>query len=100
MVPGGAEAVDREAAQDGHVLRAMLGVDLGGVLAEGAVPREVEPVFDKPLRTNDLREPLRGGFLAGQIGDDANRPAAAPAGLQTVRWRMTRATCAAYGKSK
>ncbi|MGW5635770.1 hypothetical protein [Streptomyces sp. NPDC003832] len=56
--------------------------NLGGVLAEGGVSHEVEPVFDDPLRTNDLREPLRGGFPAGQIGDHVNGLPAAPAGLQ------------------
>lgn len=33
-VSGGAELVDREAAEGGHVLRAVAGVDLGGVLAK------------------------------------------------------------------
>jgi hypothetical protein len=49
VVAGGMEAVDREAAQRGHVLRAVLGVDLGGVFVEGGVADEVEPVFDDPL---------------------------------------------------
>lgn len=33
-VPGGAQGADREAVQGGHVLRAMAGADLRGVLAE------------------------------------------------------------------
>ncbi|WP_328784349.1 hypothetical protein OHT68_40910 [Streptomyces canus] len=43
-VAGGAELVDREAAESGHVLRSVSGADLGGVLAKGGVPQEVEPV--------------------------------------------------------
>src|SRR5262249_4399544 len=75
-VAGGAELVDGEAAQGGHVLRAVSGADLGGVLTEGGVPDEVEPVFDDPVRPQDLRDAFRGCLAAGQVGDDVDGLAA------------------------
>lgn len=48
-VAGGAELVDGEAAEGGHVFRPVSGADLGGILAEGGVPHKVEPVFNHPL---------------------------------------------------
>jgi hypothetical protein len=59
-VSGGAELVDREAAEGGHVFGAVSGVGLGGVLEEGGVADEVEPFLGGPLRSDDLRESLRG----------------------------------------
>lgn len=38
------------------------------------------PVFDGPLRANDLRQSLREGFLTGQVRDGTDRLAAASAG--------------------
>src|SRR5919197_1183380 len=81
-VSGGAELVDREAAEGGHVFGAVPGVDLGGVLGEGGVADEVEPVLDGPLRSDDLRESLRGCLAAGQVGDDVDRLTAALAGRE------------------
>ncbi|MCX4807323.1 hypothetical protein ACFWWM_29770 [Streptomyces sp. NPDC058682] len=48
-VPGGATRVDRKAGQRRHVLGAMAGTDLRGVLAEGGVADEVEPLLGGPL---------------------------------------------------
>lgn len=76
--------VDREAAEGGHVLQAVSGVDLGGVLGEGGVADEAEPVLDGPLRAGDLCESLRAGLPAGQVVDGVDRFAAALAGLESV----------------
>ena len=101
VVSGGTEAADREAPQGGLVLRAVLGVDLGGVLAEGGVPYEVVPVLADPLRTNDLREPLRGGAsrLVGSVMTYTVSRPRVPV-FRQARWRTTRATCVACGKSR
>lgn len=79
-VAGGSQGVDREAAEGGHVVRAVSGADCGGVLGEGGVADEVETVLDGPLRAGDLRDALGGGLAAGQIGDDVDGLAAAFAG--------------------
>ncbi|MGG7568933.1 hypothetical protein [Streptomyces sirii] len=58
----------------------MSGADLGGVLGEGDIADEVEPVLDGPLRADDARELVRGGLSAGQVRDDVDSLAGALAG--------------------
>ncbi|GGW79808.1 hypothetical protein GCM10010320_72300 [Streptomyces caelestis] len=96
---GGAESVDGEAAQGGHVLRAVSGTNLGGIITEGGVTDEVEPVFDHPVRLKIFT--IRSGdawrLVRPVITETVSR-LRLPF-LVSVRWRTTLVTWAACGKS-
>ena len=65
--PGAAKGADNQVAQAHHDVRAGLGADLGGVLAEGHVPDVVQPVLDRPVAAEVVGEPGGAGWAWARL---------------------------------